>query len=146
MLPDPTLFLSGDWATFFFTNPLTFEFFSTALREGLAPYSLLPLLFGSSRPVGKPPLEEERRWGRVVPRTGVYLAQELCVFFFLVTAGNSRACPGQGGRSRRLALTGLERPAEFGYRKLKAKALQGKAKGSLASFETDSLPSIFSKS
>lgn len=54
----------------------------------------------------------------------------------LATAGNSRACPGQGGRSSRLALPGLEESAEFGYKKLKAKALQGKAKVSPASFQT----------
>jgi hypothetical protein len=54
----------------------------------------------------------------------------------LATAGNSRACPGQGGRSSWFALPGLEQPAESGYMKLEAKALQGKAKIFPASFQT----------
>lgn len=46
---------SGDRATFFFTAQPTNLRFSTALRKGLVPQSLLSSLLGSSRPAGKLP-------------------------------------------------------------------------------------------
>lgn len=75
---------SADWATFFFSFQPTDLHFSTALREGLAPQSLLPFLPGSSRPAGKPSWAEERMHQRGCP------AQEACVLFL----SNSREFQG----------------------------------------------------